>query len=121
MCMLAEAGGLAFLSGIVGMDAARGHGARGGIAQQARAIVDELTHRLALVKAGLERVAHLTIYVDDISAFNDVAPVLERAFGKRRPALAVLEVPRSAPVRSARMQAVAIAWLGEGSPVATAA
>jgi hypothetical protein len=47
--------------------------------------------------------------------------VLERAFGKRRPALAVLEVPRSAPVRSARMQAVAIAWLGEGSPVATAA
>jgi enamine deaminase RidA (YjgF/YER057c/UK114 family) len=119
--MLAEAGGLAFLSGIVAADAARGNAAHGGIAQEARAIVGELTRRLALAKAGLERVVHLTIYVDDIAAFSVVAPVLERAFGKRRPALAVLEVPRPAPVRSARMQAVAIAWLGEGSPVATAA
>jgi len=121
MSMLAEAGGLAFLSGIVGTGAASGNDSRSGIAPQARSIVAELKHRLALVKAGLERVVHLTIYVDDISAFNDVAPVLERAFGKRRPALAVLEVPRPAPVRSARMQAVAIAWLGEGSPVGTAA
>jgi len=117
MSMLVEAGGLAFLSGIVGT----GAGSAGGIAQQARAIVAELKARLALAKAGLERVVHLTIYVDDIAAFKDAAPVLERAFGKRRPALAVIEMPRPAPPAAARVQAVAIAWLGEGKPVAAAA
>jgi enamine deaminase RidA (YjgF/YER057c/UK114 family) len=121
MSMLAEAGGLAFLSGIVGTGAVRGGSARAGIAQQARSIVVELKDRLALVKTGLERVVHLTIYVDDIVAFRDIAPVLERAFGRRRPALAVLEVPRPAPVRAARVQAVAIAWLGEDAPVAQGA
>jgi enamine deaminase RidA (YjgF/YER057c/UK114 family) len=121
MSMLAEAGGLAFLSGIAGAGDARGGDARGGIGQETRAIVAELRNRLALVKAGLERVVHLTIYVDDIAAFRDVAPVLERAFGRRRPALAVLEVPRPAPVGAARVQAVAIAWLGEDAPVAQGA
>jgi enamine deaminase RidA (YjgF/YER057c/UK114 family) len=121
MSMLAEAGGLAFLSGIVGTGAARDGSARGGIAQQARSIVGELKNRLALVKTGLERVVHLTIYVDDIAAYRDIAPVLERAFGRRRPALAVLEVPRPAPARAARVQAVAIAWLGDDTPVAVTA
>ena len=121
MSMLAEAGGLAFLSGIVGSGAARDGSARGGIAQQARSIVGELKNRLALVKTGLERVVHLTIYVDDIAAYRDIAPVLERAFGRRRPALAVLEVPRPAPARAARVQAVAIAWLGDDTPVAVTA
>ena len=44
------------------------------------------------------------------------APMLERAFGKRRPALVVMEVPRPAPPAGARVQVTAIAWLGEGEP-----
>jgi hypothetical protein len=47
--------------------------------------------------------------------------VLERAFGKHRPALAVLEVPRPAPLAGARIQVTAIAWLGEDTPIAVAA
>ena len=118
MSMLVEAGGLAFVSGITGdADAGRGSTAgRAQISRQTRAIVADLKARLALANAGLDRVAHLTVYLDDINAFTTVAPLLERAFGKRRPALALLEVPRPAPPAGARMQVAAIAWLGEGEP-----
>jgi enamine deaminase RidA (YjgF/YER057c/UK114 family) len=115
MSMLVEAGGLAFLSGITAGKGGSGkRTARAQVASEANAIVAELKARLALVRAGLDRVAHLTVFVDDITAFTAVAPVLERAFGKRRPALAVMEVPQPAPPAVARMQITAIAWLGEG-------
>jgi enamine deaminase RidA (YjgF/YER057c/UK114 family) len=118
MSALVEAGGLAFLSGITGNSGA-GRGARTSgeaTAGEARAIVAELKTRLALANAALDRVVHLTVYLDDIRAFAKVGPVLERAFGKRRPALMVLECPRPAAVAGARMQLTAIAWLGKGEP-----
>jgi enamine deaminase RidA (YjgF/YER057c/UK114 family) len=120
MSMLVEAGGLAFLSGIAGnesVSAARGPG-REAIARQLREILGELRTRLALANADLRRVVHVTIYLDDIAALGVAAPILERAFGRHRPALTVLEVPRPAPVARARVQLTAIAWLGEGDPIA---
>lgn len=123
MSMLVEAGGLAFLSGISG-GGATGAGrtaTRDQVTRESRAIVAELKTRLALARAGLERIVHLTVYVDDITVFPVVGSVLERAFGKHRPALAVLEVPRPAPPAGARIQVTAIAWLGEDTPIAIAA
>ena len=120
MSALVEAGGLAFLSGIAagGAAGAGRKAAAGAVGSAARAIVAEMRARLALAGAGLERVVHLTVYLDDIAAFAVLAPVLERAFGKRRPALVVMEVPRPAPPADARMQISAIAWLGAGEPAA---
>ena len=119
MSALVEAGGLAFLSGITGSRAAAGAGARASreeLASETRTIVADLRTRLKAANAGLDRVVHLTVFVDDINAFPGVLPVLERAFGDRRPALALLEVPGPAPVAGARVQATAIAWLGESAP-----
>ena len=119
MSALVEAGGLAFLSGLTGADArSRKGSARDRLARETQAIVAQLKERLSAAQAGLDRVVHVTVYLDDITAFSSVAPILERAFGRRRPALALMEVPKPAPVAEARMQVTAIAWLGEGEPVA---
>jgi enamine deaminase RidA (YjgF/YER057c/UK114 family) len=122
MSMLVEAGGLAFLSGICGGDAkAAGRAAaRDRVTHESQAIVSELKARLALAGTGLERIVHLTVYVDDITVFPAVGTVLERVFGKHRPALAVMEMPRTAPPAGARVQVTAIAWLGEDMPIAAA-
>lgn len=117
MSMLVEAGGLGFLSGIPGTDGASGR-ARDGVVRQTRAIIAELKARLELARVDLRRVAQLTVYVDDIMAFADAGPLLERAFGRHRPALTVVEASRPAPLAGARLQVTAIAWLGEGDPVA---
>jgi len=119
--MLVEAGGLAFLSGIACADGASlpaRKGSHGQIERQTRANIAELKARLALARADLQRLAHITVYVDDINAFAKAAPLLERAFGNRRPALSVIEVPKPAPLHGARVQLTAIAWLGEGEPAA---
>jgi enamine deaminase RidA (YjgF/YER057c/UK114 family) len=117
MSALVEAGGLAFLSGITPETPIAGAGGpRDEVARQTRAIIGDLKARLGAENAGLDRVAHLTVYIDDITAFAGVAAVLERAFGRRRPALSVLEVPRPAPIMGARVQITAVAWLGAGEP-----
>lgn len=121
MSAVVAAGELAFLSGITGgVVGASRKPARGAIAGEARAIVNELKARLALAGAALSRVVHLTVYLDDINAFATVGPILERAFGKHRPALMMLECPRPSPVTGARMQATAIAWLGKDAPAVRA-
>jgi enamine deaminase RidA (YjgF/YER057c/UK114 family) len=67
--------------------------------------------------ASMAAVAHLTVYVDDIDAFARALPMFEKAFGRRRPALYAVEVPRVAPLDGARVAATAIAWLGKDAPV----
>lgn len=138
MSPLVEAGGVAFLSGIVGLDASgspiesvralpvalrrtlagQPALARNPVALQLAAILVELATRLAAAGHGLERVAHFTVFIDDIDAFMPVEPQLARAFGRWRPALTVIESPRPAPVAGARVSATAIAWFGAGAPAA---
>jgi enamine deaminase RidA (YjgF/YER057c/UK114 family) len=138
MSPLVEAGGLAFLSGIVGIDASgapiqsmrelsaaqrRGYAgkpavARNPVALQLGAILAEIATRLAAAGHGLERVAQLTLFIDDIDAFQAIEPMLAHAFGRSRPALTVIEAPWPAPVAGARVSATAIAWLGAGAPTA---
>lgn len=136
MSALAEAGGLAFLSGIVGVDAngspvealralpAAGRRAftsehslaRNTTALQLVAILEELKGRLAAAGHDLARVVQATLFIDDIEAFAAIEPLLARAFAKRRPALTVIESPRPAPLVGARVSLTAIAWLGENEP-----
>lgn len=138
MSPLVEAGGLAFLSGIVGLDASgapiesvrelpaaqrralsgQPAVARNPVALQLGAILAELATRLAAVGHGLERVVQLTLFIDDIDAFRAIEPMLANALGRSRPALTVIEAPWPAPVAGARVSATAIAWLGAGAPTA---
>jgi enamine deaminase RidA (YjgF/YER057c/UK114 family) len=121
------AGGLAFLSGVIGTDEsgrpieisasvrAQLNGTQEdgtAYALQTTAAVSALMRRVASAGAGLRNIVHLTVYTDDIRKFAIVEAELERAFGGWRPALTVLETPAPAPVRGARVSLTAIAWLG---------
>ncbi len=131
-----EAGGIAFLSGIPGVtpegapaaslrdlpapwrrDAGAPRSKRpSATAVQTMAVIAQLAQRMRMIGSDLSRVAYITLYTDDIEEFARVAPVIERAFGKRRPALTVLEVPHPSPVAGVRISASAVAWTGVGEP-----
>ena len=132
MSLMAEAGGLAFLSGIVPAGSngipiearaqlssrarRRAGNARSIVALQAAHVIDQLERRMSDTGHDLSRVVHLTLYVDDIAAANGALRILEQAFGTRRPALTVLQVPQPSPLIGARLQLTAIAWVGKDEP-----
>ena len=126
------ANGLVFFSGVIGADESgrpvelsdtvRTELQRAGSAQksngtvysvQAAAAISALTRRVEAAGATLANIAHITVYIDDIVQFAGIERALEQAFGDRRPALTVLEVPAPAPVRGACVSLTAIGWLGE--------
>jgi enamine deaminase RidA (YjgF/YER057c/UK114 family) len=134
MSQVVEAGGLAFFSGIAGVDVAceavtaarqlpagvraqaTGATARNAVALQSLAAIDHLRQQLKLAGRDLSSVTQLSVYVQDIGDFKTVESLLAKAFGKSRPALIALEVPRPAPIAGARMSLTAIGWFGEGKP-----
>ncbi len=128
---LVEAGGIAFLSGVIGVGTAgnpveriadlpaalrRRVTARDAVSLQTIAIIAQIEKTLAATGHGLDRIAQLTVFVDDIGKFPRVEELLSAAFGRRRPALTAVEVPRPGPVMGAQVSLTAVAWLGEGAP-----
>lgn len=136
MSAIVEAGGLAFVSGIPGVDAAgepvsalsglpraaraqaTGTLSRNVVALQSFACVAQLKVQLAAAGRDLSSVAHLSVYVQDIDDFKTVEIVLAKAFGKSRPALIALEVPWPSPIAGVQVSLTAIAWFGDGKPAA---
>lgn len=133
MSTAAEAGGLAFFSNVPGVGAdgsaarkladlpaawrKRVSGARANEAVvQAASVIAQLEAQLKAFDRPLTRITHLTLCLHDIDDFLVIAPLLEKAFGKKRPALMMLEVPHPSPVMGVRVSATAIAWVGEGEP-----
>ena len=111
MSPIVEAGGLAFLSGIAGVDeagepvtsaralsrAARAQAsgalARNVAALQCLACIEQLKSQLKAAGRDLSSVAHLSVYMQDIDSFKTIERLLAKAFGKARPAIIALEVP----------------------------
>ncbi|MCC7487092.1 MAG: RidA family protein [Burkholderiales bacterium] len=136
MSALVEAGGLAFLSGLLGVGdsgapvdslkalpaAVRARVARDlardTVALQCAAILHALKRLLQDAGHGLDRVAHLTVYLRDIERVTSVERLLAGAFGRWRPAMTILEVPHPAPVPGVEVSISATAWFGEEKPVA---
>lgn len=136
MSQLVEAGGLAFLSGLIGVDESGApietakalpaqvrvqvskDFAGGAVTLQCLAILYELKTLLQAAGRDLECVVQMSVYLQDIGSFSLVEPMLVKAFGKWRPAITVLEVPYPAPVFGARMSISATAWFGEEKPIA---
>ncbi len=137
MSAAVEAGGLTFLSGIPGVTpdgapattlrdlpaawrrlapaSVEGKPGTSSFAQ-AVAVVAQLDARMKALGSDLSRIVHLTVFVDDIEMFTKIAPMLERAFGKQRPALYAVEVARPAPIDGVSVSATAIAWTGADLP-----
>ena len=130
-----EAGGLAFLSNIPGTGAdgsaarkpadlpaawrKRAQGIRGKsaeIAVQTASVIAQLEAEMKRLGHGLDRVTYLTLFLNDVNDFLVVGAMLEKAFGKRRPALMLLEVPHPSPVMGVRVSATAVAWVGDVAP-----
>ena len=138
MSVLVEAGGLAFISGMLGLSddgepvttyaqlpaRCRRGLKKGSVAAANCAVLQGLMalarveQALSMTDATLVRIAHLTVYLSDIRDFLALEPSLMRAFGDSRPALTVVEVPAPGPVIGARVSMTAIAWLGAGAPAA---
>lgn len=135
MSLGAEAGGVLFLSGMAGVGeegepiagpsalppGARkflenAPGPRGPAALQAAAILFRVEEALAGQRAGLDRLAQLSVFLKDIEDFYQVEPLLAGAFPGRRPAICAAEAPRPHPLEGARVSVTAIAWLGEEEP-----
>ena len=126
MSAIVHADGLAFLSGVIGIDEsgvpveAQAPSSRGTRRKakadvhvlQASAAIAELKKRLDAARSTLRNIVQLTVYMDDIAHFSAVESVLTKALGRHRPALTVLETPAPAPVRGARVSITAIGWFG---------
>lgn len=129
MSAVVHADGLAFFSGIVGTDESglpleatktvtsrirKRKSAKSDVhTLQTAAIMAELKKRLDAARSSLRNIAHLTVYMDDVTRFPAVEPVLLKALGRQRPALTLLETPAPAPVRGARVSITAIGWLAD--------
>lgn len=135
MSAAVEAGGLAFFSNLPGTGVDGGparkpadipaawrkkaQGARGKsveVVVQAASVIGQLEAQLKAFGKTLARVTHLTLFLSDVNDFLMVGPLFERAFGKKRPVLMLLEVPHPSPLMGVRVSATAIAWVGEGEP-----
>lgn len=132
MSVLVEAGGLAFLSGMLGLtdegdpvtafDALPARcrrglkkgsaAARNPVVLQGSMALARVEQSLSMVNADLGAVAHLTLYLSDIRHFLALEPMLVRAFDAGRPAFTVVECPRPGPVAGAQVAMTAIAWIG---------
>jgi enamine deaminase RidA (YjgF/YER057c/UK114 family) len=136
MSVLVEAGGTAFVSGMLGLSDAGDpvtsfaelpqrlrHGLKkGALAAKNPAVLQGLMalgrieQALSMTGVGLNRVVHLTIFMVDVQQFLTLEPFLARAFGSSRPALTVLETPAPGPIMDAVISMTAVAWVGEGEP-----
>lgn len=132
MSVLVEAGGLAFLSGMLGLTD-EGHPVttfnelparcrrglkKGSAAAGNRAVLQALMalgrveQALSMINADLSKVVHLSVFLDDIRQFLAVEPHLLRVFGNARPAFTVVECPAPSPVTGVEVSMTAIAWVG---------
>lgn len=136
MSQIVEAGGLAFLSGLNGVDdsgepiesaqalpasirtRATGDIARDVVALQCLAILYQLKDGLKAAGRDLDCVVQLTVYLQNMDCFPSVECLLANAFGKWHPAITALEIPWPAPVAGVRLSVSAIAWFGERNPTA---
>ncbi|HMK97628.1 MAG TPA: Rid family hydrolase [Acidimicrobiales bacterium] len=87
---IVEAGGWLAVSGQLGI--AQGALVPGGVAAQTRQAIANLAALLAEHGAGLADIVKTTVFMADISAFQDMNAAYEEAFGDHRPARAAVGV-----------------------------
>ncbi len=87
-----QVGGFVFCSGQIPLDPETMHVVDGGIEEQTRQVLRNLTHVLAAAGCGLGDVARTTIYLTDMADFKAVNTIYGEVFGDFRPARATVAV-----------------------------
>ena len=89
-----RAGNLVFASGQVALDPATGALVPGGVEEQTRRVMLNLAAILSAGGSGLERVVKATVYLTDLSKFDEMNRVYATFFPGDKPARVTVEVSR---------------------------
>lgn len=87
-----QAGGLLFVSGQISIDPATGKVIAGTVGEQTAIILENMKAILAAAGLGLDSVVKTTVYLRDLSSFEDINKVYGRYFNMPYPARATIEV-----------------------------
>jgi 2-iminobutanoate/2-iminopropanoate deaminase len=106
------AGGLVFASGQIPIDPATGQFVEGGVAEQTRQVLRNLSEVLGAAGTGLERVVKTTVFLADMNDFAEMNETYAEFFGEEPPARSTVQAARLP--RDARVEIDVIALAGEG-------
>ena len=104
------AGGFVFASGQIPTDPATGQFVEGGVSEQTRQVLRNLSKVLEAAGTGLERVVKTTVFLADMNDFAAMNEVYARFFGENPPARSTVEAARLP--RDARVEIDVIALAG---------
>ncbi len=93
--------GMVYTSGQIGLDPKTGEMVAGGVAEQARRVLENLQAVLEAAGSSMERVVRTTVYMTDLSQFGWLNAVYGECFGSHKPArstVGVAALPRGALV-----------------------
>jgi 2-iminobutanoate/2-iminopropanoate deaminase len=105
------AGGFVFASGQIPTDPATGQFVEGGVAEQTRQVLRNLSKVLEAAGTGLERVVKTTVFLADMNDFAEMNEVYGSFFGENPPARSTVEAARLP--RDARVEIDVVALAGE--------
>lgn len=105
------AGGLVFASGQIPTDPATGQFVEGGVSEQTRQVLRNLSKVLEAAGTGLERVVKTTVFLADMNDFAEMNEVYGSFFGEQPPARSTVEAARLP--RDARVEIDVVALAGE--------
>lgn len=102
-----RAGNLVFASGQIPIDPATGEFVPGGIAEQTKQVLHNLTAVFAAAGVGMDQVIKTTVFLLDMDDFTAMNEVYGSFFGEQPPARATVQAARLP--RDARVEIEAIA------------
>ncbi len=103
-----RAGGFLFLSGQIPLDPKTGELVKGDVRQQAQQVLENIKGVLESQKLGMEDVVKVTIFLKNISNFNQVNEIYSSYFPTSPPARSTVEVARLPRDVDIEIEAVAL-------------
>ena len=105
------AGGFVFASGQIPTDPATGQFVEGGVSEQTRQVLRNLSKVLEAAGTGLERVVKTTVFLADMNDFAEMNEVYGSFFSETPPARSTVQAARLP--RDARVEIDVVALAGE--------
>lgn len=102
-----KAGGMVFCSGQIPIDPATGEFISGGVAEQTRQVLANLSAVLEAAGLGLDDVVKTTVFLADMADFTSMNEVYSEFFSENKPARATVQAARLP--RDARVEIECIA------------
>ena len=106
-----RAGGFVFVSGQIPIDPATGQFVSGGVGEQTRQVLKNLSAVLEAAGSGLDKVVKTTVFLQDMKEFAEMNEVYATFFPDAPPARAT--VAAAGLPRDARVEIEAVALLSE--------